>query len=63
MKKELDTEQIYHIIDLLEINIRDKKSSLKYATDKDIILKHINYDNTIIDVLKAKILSIKKDTL
>ena len=48
---KLDKEQIYHIIDLLEINIKSDKHLLSEPQIKD----SIKYDRDIIDVLNCLI--------
>lgn len=47
----LDDEQIYHLIDLLEMNIKDDKPLLSKEQKKEADL----YDNDIIKVLSDEL--------
>jgi|GEM_PF-4236716 len=48
---KLNEEQIYHLIDLLEINIQDKEDNSHSIYSKDQIKRAIKYDKKIIKVL------------
>jgi len=48
---ELKEEQIYHLIDLLEMNIEDKQENLSSIFSKDQIKRAIKYDKKIIEIL------------
>ena len=48
----LDKEQIYHLIDLLEINIKEKLLNPPSFMNEELIADAIKYDKSLILVLK-----------
>ena len=52
---KLTKEQILHLIDLLEINIKEKQTCPHRLMTKEMIDEAIAFDMALIDVLESKV--------